>query len=306
MRGGAIGDFIMTLPALGALREHWPAATIEVLGYPRVADLVCGRYYVDATRSIEAKPLAGFFIPNAVLDPDLRDYFGSFQVVLSYLFDPDEVFAGNVRRCGVKQFIAGSPRPGDQPAAVHYCQPLAQLAITVAAPTPRLYLNAADRAFAARYLAGAPNERLAVIHPGSGSESKNWPATKFAALGRWLGEQQALRVLVVQGEADEAAVRQCVAGLASQPVRILRGLKLLELAAVIERCAVFVGNDSGITHLAAAVGTPTVALFGPASTAVWEPRGPRVRVVAFGTDDEQRAREAVGELLKSLGTGHLP
>ena len=60
VRGGAIGDFIMTLPAIGALRERWPEAHIEILGYPHIAELAQGRYYADAMRSIDAKAMTGF------------------------------------------------------------------------------------------------------------------------------------------------------------------------------------------------------------------------------------------------------
>src|ERR1017187_9427713 len=103
----------MTLPALGALRERWPEARIEVLGYPHITELANRRHYADATRSIEARALAGFFVPQGVLDQALRAYVGSFQVVISYLYDPDRVFAENVRACGVRQLIEASPRPTD-------------------------------------------------------------------------------------------------------------------------------------------------------------------------------------------------
>ena len=73
-------------------------------------------------------------------------------------------------------------------------------------------------------------------------------------------------------------------------------MKLVELAAVLERCALFLGNDSGITHLAAAVDTPIVAMFSSASLPIWEPRGERVRVVPFSEHDTADARAAIEEL----------
>jgi ADP-heptose:LPS heptosyltransferase len=75
------------------------------------------------------------------------------------------------------------------------------------------------------------------------------------------------------------------------------GLTLTELAAVLEKCRGFVGNDSGITHLAAAVGAPVVALFGPASSLIWEPRGKKVRIVRFGGQDVAEVRQTLAELL---------
>ena len=300
IRGGAIGDFICTLPAIGALRERWPDAHLEILGYPHIAELAHGRRYADVLRSITARAMAGFFVPNGVLDKAWMDYFGSFNVVISYLFDPDEVCADNIRRCGVKRFIAASPKPHDLPAVEHYCRPLETLAIYVEQPVPHVFPDDADRQAAVKFLAPLGQGRIAALHPGSGSEKKNWPVEKFAALARWLIDELAMQLVVVQGEADERVVNKLVAALAPRPVMLATGLKLIELAGVLEQCVVFAGNDSGITHLAAAVGTPTVAMFGPASVPIWKPRGDRVRVVQFGAIDTARVRQAIGELLGAL------
>ena len=283
----------MTLPAIGALRERWPEAHIEILGYPHIIELARGRQYADAVRSIEAKPMAGFFIPQNILEPDLMDYFGSFNVVISYLFDPDSIFANNVRRCGVKQVLEASPRPRDAHAAEHYCRALESLAIYVERSQPRVFPSETDRAVALQFLRHAGREPMVAVHPGSGSEKKNWPAEKFAAVCRWLADELLAQLLVVQGEADEHAVSALRTLIAPRSFTVTSGLKLTELAAVLERCALFLGNDSGITHLAAAVGTPTVAVFGPSSLSIWEPRGSRVQVVHFGEHDEVQTRQAI-------------
>ena len=292
----------MTLPAIGALRERWPEAQIEILGYPHIIELARGRYYADAVRPIEARAMAGFFVPRGILDPTLMEYFGSFNLVISYLFDPDSIFANNVRRCGVRQVVEASPRPSHERgvhAAEHYCKSLESLAIYAAQPCPRVFPNDEDRAAAARFLQGVTEEPLVAIHPGSGSEKKNWPVEKFAALGRWLENELAVKLLVVHGEADDAAIGRLTELLAPGRATMVRGLKLTELAAVMERCALFLGNDSGVTHLAAAVGTPTVAFYGPASLWIWEPRPWRtdgVRVVRFGAEDVAAGRKAIEEL----------
>jgi len=298
IRGGAIGDFIMTLPAIEALRGQWPAAHIEILGYPHIAGLAQDPRLADVVRSIEARAMAGFFVPNGILDPSLMDYFAGFNLVVSYLFDPDHMFADNVRRCGVKRVIEASPRPSDLPAARHYCKALESLAIFVEHPQPRVYLGEQNREFATEYLAGLEGERLVAMHPGSGSSHKNWAVEKFGAVGRWLIDEMAAQLLVIQGEADETAVGQLVRLLAPRPLRVVRGLKLTELAAVLERCSLFVGNDSGISHLAAAVKTPTVALFGPVSVPIWEPVGDTVQVVRFGAGDIDAVRRLMSEWLR--------
>src|SRR5437763_16126189 len=100
IRGGAIGDFILTLPAIGLLRENFPSARLEILGYKHIVALAEGRFYADATRSIEYGPVAAFFARNASLDPALSDYFAGFQQIVSYLYDPACIFDTNLRRAG--------------------------------------------------------------------------------------------------------------------------------------------------------------------------------------------------------------
>src|SRR5882724_688372 len=98
IRGGAIGDFILTLPALKALREAYPDAHIEILGYKHIAALTENRFYAQAVRSIEYGPLSSFFAKNSELPAELANYLASFDLIISYLFDPDKIFENNVRR----------------------------------------------------------------------------------------------------------------------------------------------------------------------------------------------------------------
>src|SRR5437870_11908488 len=100
IRGGAIGDFILTLPALKALRDAEPDARIEILGYKHIAALAENRFYAQAVRSIEYAPLATFFATDSSLPHELANYFASFDLIISYLSDPDQMPADNIRRCG--------------------------------------------------------------------------------------------------------------------------------------------------------------------------------------------------------------
>lgn len=277
IRGGAIGDFILTLPAIGALRERWPRARIEILGYPRILALADRRHYADVVRSIDAAAMASFFVDGGDLHESLADHFASFDLIVSYLYDPDDVFSSNLRRCRVRQLVCGSAKPETEHAALHFIRPLAALGITVADPVPRVFPSAEDRAFAREFLScSCP----VAIHPGSGGEHKVWPADRWAAVIRWLREEMKRDVLLVLGEADDVARR----ALGPLKLPVAENLPLPQLAAALERCACFAGHDSGITHLAAAVGVPVLALFGPTAPAIWAPRGPRVRLLdARGT-----------------------
>src|SRR5687768_14833397 len=89
IRGGAIGDFILTLPVLAALRQQFPESPLELLGYKKTGELALAAGLVDAVKSIEAQPLARYFARNGELDPALQDYFSGFALILSFLYDPD-------------------------------------------------------------------------------------------------------------------------------------------------------------------------------------------------------------------------
>jgi ADP-heptose:LPS heptosyltransferase len=125
---------------------------------------------------------------------------------------------------------------------------------------------------------GLAGRRWVAVHPGSGSAIKNWSVERLAALIEWLPSTVGASTLVLAGPADEDAVARLLAQL-STPPPLVRDLPLPELAAVLQHADAYLGNDSGPTHLAAILGRPTLALFGPTDPALWAPRGPRVRVL---------------------------
>src|SRR5437762_13503807 len=101
IRGRAIGDFILTLPALKALRDAYPDARVEIFGYRHIAVLAENRFYARAVRCIEYGPLSSFFAKNSELPAELASYFGSFDLIISYLFDPDWIFEKNLLSFGL-------------------------------------------------------------------------------------------------------------------------------------------------------------------------------------------------------------
>ena len=279
IRGGAIGDFILTLPAIQLLRENFPAAHIEILGYQHIVSLAEGRHYAATTRSIEYGAMAGFFIPHSELAPDLVEYFASFQQIVSYLFDPDGHFEANLRRAGAKNILRAFARIDDsEHAARQLARPLQSLALFIEEHAATIHLTAEDHAFAARFLAECDERPLIALHPGSGSPRKNWPLEKWSEFGRALLDR-APQILLIGGEADEERVAALCAEWKTAPILVARHLALPHLAAILARCRLFVGHDSGISHLAAAVGTPSLLLFGPTDPAVWAPANPQVRVL---------------------------
>lgn len=271
IRGGAIGDFILTLPVFSALRQQFPEAQIEVLGYPRIANLALAGNLVEQVRSIEARPLARFFAPGAELSGEWREYFSNFAIIISYLYDPDKIFESNVARCSKAQFIVGPHRPNERlkrHATDTFLQPLERLAIFDADATPRLSLNAQPLTL-----------NSLALHPGSGSERKNWPEQKWAELIARVIDQTNFNLLLVGGEAEGMRLRNLSVGLPESRFALAENLPLVELASRLKTCAAFVGHDSGISHLAAALDLPGLILWGDTAEEIWRPKNRRSKIL---------------------------
>lgn len=276
IRGGAIGDFILTLPVFAALRSQFPAAQLHLLGYSHVGQLALAGGLIDEMRPIESRALASFFARRGTLDPEWQEYFASFAVIISYLYDPDEFFQANVARCSKAQFIVGPHRPDDA-AGLHatdvLLKPLERLAIFDADPVPRLSI-------------GSPSgtHQTLALHPGSGSERKNWPENNWATLLERLVENTSAPLLLVGGEAEGERLERLAARLPASRVDVARNLPLADLAARLAACRGFVGHDSGITHLADAIGLSGLVLWGETARDVWAPRSPRWQILSGGKE----------------------
>jgi heptosyltransferase-2 len=288
IRGGAIGDFILTLPALTALRDACPHAHIEILGYKHIVVLAENRFYAQAVRSIEYGPLSRFFARNPELPAELANYFASFDLIISYLHDPDRIFENNLRRCGVENLLCGPCKIVEKAgyAARQLARPVEDLGIRVVDLSEKVFPSIEDRQFASDFLRPL-QQAIVAIHPGSGSKEKNWPLENWIALFSregglsGAGGKDASRcpcLVVISGEADKAQTEQLEREWKDRDVRFAKNLSLPQLAAVLER-SIFVGHDSGISHLAAAAGANCILLFGPTNPDVWAPRNQNVKVL---------------------------
>lgn len=279
IRGGAIGDFILTLPALRLLRENFAHCGLEILGYPHIASIALhcgpamGSSYADAIHSIEFGPLSGFFARRGTLDPAMCEFFAGYQQVVSWLFDPDGIFEDNLRRAGVKHFLSAYTKVSDeQHAAAQLAQGLERMAlfldqapVAVAKPSQKMLADA-DEWLALHGLGPG----FTAVHPGSGSPRKNWPLEHWQQA---VGEARQTQILIIAGEAD--STQSCA--FPGRPVA--HNLPLPLLAAVLSRCGRYFGHDTGISHIAAAAGAQSTLLFGPTAAAVWAPLGDHVKII---------------------------
>jgi len=249
------------------------------------------RFYAQAVQSIEYSSPARFFARDSDLPGELADYFASFDLIISYLYDPDGVFETNLRRCGVQTLICGPARIVENTghAARQLARAIEELGIKVIDLAERIFPSAEDRDFAREFLGSMPQPVIA-IHPGSGSQAKNWPVENWISLfssGSRFADLE--RLVVISGEADEAQTDRLEREWKNRNVRFARNLPLPSLAAVLAR-STFIGHDSGISHLAAAADANCILLFGPTNPDVWAPRNDKVRVLraASGKLDDLR------------------
>ena len=305
IRGGAIGDFILTLPALKALRDAYPNANIEILGYKHITALAENRFYAQRVRSIESALLSRFFAKDADLPPELAKHFAEFDLIMSYLYDPDSIFEDNLQRSGARKIARGPDKIDNRShAARQLAQPINELGVSISDFAPKLYPSSEDRHRAREFLAGlaAP---IVAFHPGSGSEKKNWPLQNWIELGNDFLRNSDGSLLIVSGEADEHQTQQLESVWQNPRVRFAKHLPLPDLAALLEE-TIFVGHDSGISHLAVAAGATCILLFGPTDPAVWAPLNHNARVIQAPDGDLKRldvdlVRAAFAQELMRIG-----
>ena len=247
IRPGAIGDFIVSLPALECLRSDY----LEVWTASPNAPLI---RFAGAVRSIASTGLDLLGIAQPL--PRLIDELRRFDSIVSWYGANRPEFRELVHSLDLPfTFLPALPPQG---AGMHatdfYLEQVSALAEYRADPIPRIACS-------------VMRENFAVIHPFSGSPRKNWPLDNFRRLARGLERRM--------------PVRWC-AGPEDPPLLDAHRFDdLYELACWLAQASLYIGNDSGITHLAAAGGTPVLAIFGPTDPAVWAPRGPHVRIAPW-------------------------
>jgi ADP-heptose:LPS heptosyltransferase len=269
---GAPGDFICFLPALELLaRNH----SVDLLARTEYADLVAPGIYAS---SIERREIGRLFIAHAGRDEALRRFFAPYLSIYSWTGSGDRSFASNLALLAGGKAKLFPFRPLDP--AVHisdyYLDCVGGKLGRETYPTIPLRRNALF--WARNWLGerGFEREKILALAPGSGAREKNWPTQYFRQVERWWQGKGGVS-FVIFGPAEEERFEK---DRDWSGATVARGMDLKNVAALLSLCDVFLGNDSGLTHLAASVGVETVALFGPTDPGAWAPRGRRVTVVS--------------------------
>jgi ADP-heptose:LPS heptosyltransferase len=260
IRPGAIGDCIVSLPALEALSSHYTEIWVAEQNVPLIR-------FASRVRAISSTGLDLLEIPDRA-PAQLVDLLSSFDSIVSWYGSNRQEFRSAVSRLALPfHFFQALPQGGSLHAIDYYLAQAATLSHSQVEPVPAIQCPRIARS-------------SVVIHPFSGSARKNWPLESFRDVARALE--------------PKLHVEWC-AGPAESMRGAYRFDDLYELACWLAGARLYIGNDSGITHLAAAAGTPIVAIFVSTDPAIWAPRGKAVRVLHDPDrhDVIQAARDAI-------------
>jgi ADP-heptose:LPS heptosyltransferase len=272
---GALGDTVLLVPLIRSLRARFGACRVTVVTRPNLGQMLTMMGFADDYASADDRDHSAWFAaPDAPDRPRARHAWANADVLISAVSTGADAWAENAR-------LARREKRGGAGGAdgLHFFDPRPP------ADFPghltdwhRAQLAALDLCAAPDSLPRANPDGAIVIHPGSGGDAKCWPRERFLSLGRTL-KRNGLTPTFILGEAEqERWGKRLIDDLKDEFPWYLH-MGLYELAERMSRARLYLGNDSGVTHLAAATGIPVLALFGPSNDVQWRPVGPAVKVL---------------------------
>jgi heptosyltransferase-3 len=293
---GALGDLVCFGPALRAVTRRHPGQSLELMARAELARFAVGRMRVSAGHSIDRREMSVLFAPAVDQEP-ARKLFGCFGRIYSFFAADNPSFRDALAAAagGLVSFHPFRP-PGPGHVAQAYVRSIGEDA--TAPLSARIEPLAEDIAAASRRLArmGILAGEFALIFPGSGGRAKNWPAENYAALAEHIGDQ--IMPIVVIGPAE----RELRAFFESRRLAVMSELELGEVAGLARLARCFIGNDSGVSHLAAAVGARGIAIFGPTDPVRWAPLG-KVAIIHRDPIETISPNEVFAMLTETIGRG---
>lgn len=279
---GGVGDVLLALPAMRTLRWRHGSADVGLLAAQQVGSLLRNCKEVDEVFSLESGALAELLAGDGLGASAFITWLRDCESAQCWMEDQDGALRSVLAHHGIQQVVIASPMNGRWKATHQTDRFLEAAECLGLEPEADQFLRMTGvveaRGRVALGDAGVTDCRpYVVIHPGSGSIHKCCHAAVLASVLDWVSSKELLP-LVVEGPADERQIKHLTAQQ-SRPFCLLKENDLSTLAAIIKNAGLYVGQDSGITHLAAALGVPTVACFGPTDERRWGPRGRHVAVV---------------------------
>jgi heptosyltransferase III len=294
IRPGAIGDTLLTFPVIQALKTQWHVSHVTLVGNAAVLPLALAYGIAEDVSNFESAQWSALFSDGS---PLLRAQLRDIDAAICWLRDPDGIVERNLRANGIKHIIIapGRPAEGERMHEVAYLARTVGLTIDLSSYT----LSEQERA-----RSDPAPEPFIALHPGSGGAQKCWPISHFATVIRELW-QRSIPVLLLAGPADHERT-QALLRILPEPAHTtlldtLIDAPLLTLARRLRNCRGYLGNDAGITHLAAMLSVPTIAIFGYSDPAIWHPIGAYVRVVYEPMLEDVAPDKVLRELATMVG-----
>jgi heptosyltransferase-3 len=302
---GGLGDFVLSLRVVQRVAAVHGDLKCHVIGHAERAALAVGRSPIVRAWSAEGIGLHRLRMPDAVVNETLARLLVSSEVVVNFLGGTHDAFDQRLQSTvSGRVYAIDLPLRPDWPGHVtdQWLRALANAGLSGDVGPPRLTPTGSDRFAGQRLLAEqrlSPDRPMVVIHPGSGGIAKCWPVEMFLELASRLSQADCQPVFLLGPAEMERWPTEKRAALSAWPV-----LPPLGLEAVVQvmACAhAYVGNDSGITHLAAAMGTPTIAIFGPTHARHWGPLGAHVTVLqGSGEERDPFAGVAINDVTQAV------
>jgi len=279
---GGLGDVLLAVPAIVRLRTRFLNHQLVLCAEDQIARLLLSCRIIDAWTSVQGQICADLFAGDHSAAGQVQAWLENCDLAIAWTQDLDGKLSESLKAVGVREVIVRSPfstairathqrdrfleaineAPSDDEGAV---------LLTVTENLLHLGRTCLDAAGI------SIGQSLGVIHPGSGSAHKCVAPETLATVVIALQISGATPV-VLEGPADREPVERLLQSCVNPPI-VLKGLDLLTVAGVLAQARLFVGQDSGVTHMAGLMGVRTVALFGPTDPARWAPRGAHLSVV---------------------------
>lgn len=294
---GAIGDCILTLPLAGFMKDCLGLGAVDILGHTEYTGILPGRSCVDGIRSIDSLGLHRLFVETRSFDladgDPLINAFADYAWIATFLGEPNSSFEQNLiftAHCShsaeVITLSPKAPKKFCEHITDYYSRQLIDQSGVVLQPQPTGAEQCLIRATEADIKAGKellketgldPDEKIVVIQPGSGGAKKCWHIDNFLSVAKQLVSQN-IQVVFLLGPAELDRFTDATIKSIKKVAKCLTDLSLTQVLGLLSCADGFIGNDSGITHLAAALGVKTLVVFGPTNPAVYKPIGPAVKV----------------------------
>jgi heptosyltransferase-3 len=275
IRGGALGDGVVTLPAIHSLTGGSPQAQLGVIGSPYLQRLAMPAVFIDQGSAA----CTWLFADGTEVDDDSPpgQLLARADLVLAYTpYGCDSALSRNLQAVCSGDLLHWDPRPSKKDCHIvdHLLGPLQQAGMATSTRIPSIQMTESERTRGETMMAERRGKPMVLLHPGSGGADKRWPLQSFQVLAEQLtGDGVSCAMICGPAEDTDSQIKP------TSEVALIRQDCLSDLIALSAAADLFVGNDSGPGHVAAAVGTPTITLFGPTNPAIWRPLATHSHVV---------------------------